>query len=82
MGTPTTWRDCSLSSAALVRIELIVGKSANRIRAFNFHSIRLSGIRRLSPLGRWRETRTELRLFAPSPTINSVVYFACELRRP
>jgi hypothetical protein len=82
MGTPTTWRDCSLSSAAMERIELIVGKFAKRNRAVPFHSIRLSGTRRLSPFGRWRETRADLRRFAPSPTINSVRSFAGGLRRP
>jgi hypothetical protein len=81
MGTPTMCRDCSLSSAALERIELMVGKGANRIRADPFHIIRFSGTRRLSPFGRWLETRTALRRFDPSPTINSVSSYAGELRR-
>jgi hypothetical protein len=34
MGTPTTWCDCSLCSAALERTELMVRKCANRFRAF------------------------------------------------
>jgi hypothetical protein len=58
MGTPTTWSDCSRSSAALERIELMVGTGANRMRAFTFHSIRASGTRRLSPYSRLRETHT------------------------
>jgi hypothetical protein len=72
MGTPTMWRDFSLSSAALVRIELMVGKCANRISAFHFHSIRSSGTRRLSQFERWRETRTALNRFAPSPKMNPI----------
>jgi hypothetical protein len=72
MGTPTMWRDCSLRSAALVRIELMVGKGANRFRAIPIQSIRSSGTRRLSPFGRWREKRTALSRFATSPKIISV----------
>jgi hypothetical protein len=72
MGIPTTWRDCSLSSAALERIELMVGKCANRIRGFPFHGIRYSGTRQLWPFARWCKTRTALSSFAPSPKINSV----------
>jgi hypothetical protein len=82
MGTPSTWRDCRLSSAALERTELMVGKGAIRIRVVLFHSIQLSGTRRLSPFGRWRERRLALSRFAPSPTINSVRLIAGELRRP
>jgi hypothetical protein len=66
------WRDFSLSSAALVKIELVVGKCANEFRAFLFHSIRSSSSRRLSPFGRWRETRTALSRLARSPKMNSV----------
>jgi hypothetical protein len=51
------------------------------IRAFHFHSIRLSGNCQLSPFLRWRETRAALRRFAPSPTINSDLSFVGELRR-
>jgi hypothetical protein len=82
MGIPATWLDCSLSSAALERTELMVGKNANCIRAVTFYSIRSSGMRRLSPTGRWRGRRPAMSRFAPSPTINSVLYIACELRRP
>jgi hypothetical protein len=70
METHTTWRYCRLSSPALDRIELIVGKCANLIRAFPFHSIRKSGTRRLSPSSRWREMRNALIRFALSPAIN------------
>jgi hypothetical protein len=65
MENPTTWRDCRLSSHELDRTELMVLKVANRIRAVQFYSIRLSGTRRLSPFGRWRETRNALSRFAP-----------------
>jgi hypothetical protein len=65
MGTPNAWRDCGLSSAELERTELMVGKSANRIRAVSVHSIRLSGTRRLSPSGRWRERLPALSRFDP-----------------
>jgi hypothetical protein len=47
MGTPTSFRDYSLSSAALERTESMLGKRANRIRAVPFHSIPSSGTRRL-----------------------------------
>jgi hypothetical protein len=82
MGTPSTWRDCSLSTAALEGTELMVGKCAIRIRVVHFHSIRLSGTRRNSPSGRWRERLPDLRRFAPSPTIKSVRCIPGELRRP
>jgi hypothetical protein len=82
MGTPTTWRNCSLTSAAMERIELMVGKFANRIRAFPFHRTRLPGARSHSLFGRWREMPTALRRFTPSPTINSVLSVAGDLRRP
>jgi hypothetical protein len=39
MGTPTTFREKSLSSAAVEKIELMVAKRANRIRVVPFHSI-------------------------------------------
>jgi hypothetical protein len=57
MENPTTWPNCSLSSPAFDRTELIVKKCANRIRAFHFQSIRSSGTRRISPSGRCRERR-------------------------
>jgi hypothetical protein len=82
MENPTTWLDCRLSSPALDRTELMVGNGANRIRAVHFHSIRSSGTRRLSPSGRCHERRPGLSQFVPSPAINSVLSFACELRRP
>jgi hypothetical protein len=82
MGTPNSWRDCSLKSAALERIELMVLKGANRIRAFPFHSIRSSFTRRLSPFGGWRDTRPALSRFNLSPNIISVLSIAGELRRP
>jgi hypothetical protein len=50
MGNPTTWRDCSLRSATLERIELMVWKGANRIRAFSVQTSghwALAGSRRL-----------------------------------
>jgi hypothetical protein len=81
MGTPTTWCDCSLSSAALERIELIVGKGANRIRTFPFLSIRSSVTRRLSPSARLGEMRPALSRFIGSPNINSVRSIAGYLRR-
>jgi hypothetical protein len=80
MATPTTWRDYSLSSAALQKTELLVGKCANLIRAIPFHSIRKSGTRRFSPSGRLREMLPAQIRFASSPTINSVYSIACELR--
>jgi hypothetical protein len=82
MGTPTTFRDYCLSSAALEETELIVGKGANRIRAIQIHSIRSSSNRRLSPSGRWRERRPALSRFAHCPIINSVRFIAVELKRP
>jgi hypothetical protein len=82
MGTPTTFRDFLLSSAALEETELIVGNCANRIRAVPLHSIRSSSIRRLSPSGRWYERRPALSRFAPSPKTNSVRSIAGELRSP
>jgi hypothetical protein len=82
MGTPTTWRDCRLTSPALNRNELMVGKCANRIRAVHFHRIRSSGNHPLWPTGRCRERRPGLSQFLPSNTINSVRSIACELRCP
>jgi hypothetical protein len=82
MGTPNTWRDYRLSSAELEITELMVGKSANRIKEFSVHSFRSSGNRRLSPSGWWRERRPALSRFAPFPTSKSVRSIACELRRP
>jgi hypothetical protein len=70
MENPTTWSDYRLSSPALDRTELMLGKGAKHIRTFHFHIIRLSGNCQLSPFGRWRETRAAVRRFAPSPTIN------------
>jgi hypothetical protein len=81
MGTPTTWRDCRLGTAALEALEFIVGKGANRIRAVPFHSIRSSGNLRRSSSGRWRERRPALIQFAHSTNINSVRYSARGLRR-
>jgi hypothetical protein len=81
VGNTTTWRDSSLSSAALERNELIVGKFENRIRAVQLHSIRSSGTHRLSHSGRWQERLTATCRFTPSHTINSVRSVACELRR-
>jgi hypothetical protein len=80
-GNPTTFRDSSLSSAALERTELMVGKCAKLKRAVPFHSIRYSEISRLSPARRWRVRRHDLIRFAASPTINSVRSIPCELRR-
>jgi hypothetical protein len=60
----------------------MVGKFAKNISTVPFHRIRLSGARRLSQFGRWRETPTALRQFAPSVTINSVRSIAGDLRRP
>jgi hypothetical protein len=82
MGTPTTWRDCCLTSPALDRNELMVGKCANRISVVHFQSIRSSGNLRVSPTGRYRERRPGLSQFVPSPTINSVRSIAYELRLP
>jgi hypothetical protein len=82
MGTPTTWCECRLISALLERTKLMVGKGAICIRAVPFHSIRSSGMRRLSPSGPWCERRPALGRFAASPTINSVRSIACQLRRP
>jgi hypothetical protein len=82
MGTPTTWLDCSLSSAALERTEFMVGKIANHIRTFPFHSIRSSGTRRLSPSGRWGEMRPALSWFTRSHTINSVRSITGDLKHP
>jgi hypothetical protein len=79
MENPTTWRYCRLSSPDLDRTELIVGKVVNRIRAVLFQSIRSSGTRRQSPFARWRETRTALSRFAPSPKIISVRLIAGDL---
>jgi hypothetical protein len=76
------WRDCRLGSAALERAEWMVGKTANSITAVQFHSIRLSGTRRLSPTGRCREMGPALIQFVPFPSINSVRSIPCELRRP
>jgi hypothetical protein len=70
MGSPTMWCDCSLRSDALEITELMVGKVANRIRAFRFHSIRSSVTRRLSPSGRWGERRPAQIRFTHTPTIN------------
>jgi hypothetical protein len=81
MGNPSTWRGCCLSSAALERTDLMVGKFANRIRAVPFHRIRLSCNPRHSPSGWWRERRPALSQVAPSPNINSVRSIAGELRR-
>jgi hypothetical protein len=67
MATPTTFSDYGRSSAALQTNELMVGKCANGIREFLFHSIRSSGTRRFSPSGRWRERRLALIRFAHSP---------------
>jgi hypothetical protein len=64
------------------RNELMLCNCANRISAVPFQSIRLSDPGRLSLLGRCRETRTALRLFAPSLTINSVRSFPVDFRRP
>jgi hypothetical protein len=72
MENPTTWRYCRLSSPALDRTELIVGKVVNRIRAVHIHSIRSSGTRRQLPCARWRETLTALIRFVPTPKIISV----------
>jgi hypothetical protein len=66
MGTPNTWRDYSLISAALERTELMV-RCANIIRAFLYHIIRSSGTRRLSPSGRWPEMRPALSQLVHSP---------------
>jgi hypothetical protein len=82
MGTPTTWRDSLLSSAALKRTELIIRKSEISIRESKFHSILSSRNCRLSPSVWWRERRPATSRFAPSPTINSVRYIAGDLRRP
>jgi hypothetical protein len=82
MGTPTTWRDCRLGTAALERSELMVGKGANRIRALRFHSILLLGNRKRSPCGRWPERRPALIQLAHSPIINYVRSIADELTRP
>jgi hypothetical protein len=59
----------------------MVEKSANRIRAVPFHSIRSLGTRRLSPSGRWLKMRPALIQFAHSPTINSFCFIAGDLRR-
>jgi hypothetical protein len=75
VGNPTTWFDCTLSSATLERTELILGNCANHIRAVPFTSIRFSGNRRFSPSGRWREMRPALSRFAPSPPSNQFVPF-------
>jgi hypothetical protein len=70
MGTPTTFRDYRLSSAALEITELMVGKVANRIRVVPFHRILPSGNLRLSPSGRWRERRPVLYgSLPPQPSI-------------
>jgi hypothetical protein len=82
MATPTTFSDNRQSSAAFENTELIVGKCANGMRAVHIYTIRSSGTRRFSPSGRWRERRHATNPFAPSPTINSIRYIACELRRP
>jgi hypothetical protein len=75
MENPTTWRSCRLSSPTFDRTGLMVGKRANRIKAVHLHSIRSSGTLRLSPTGRWREMRTNLRMIAPFVQM-------LELRRP
>jgi hypothetical protein len=80
MENPTTSRYCRLSSPALNRIELIVGKSANNIRAVHFYSIWLSGTRRLSQTGRCHERHPALFRFTLSPTIYSVISIPGELR--
>jgi hypothetical protein len=59
----------------------MVWKTANRIRSVQFHSIRSSGTRRLSPLGRWRERRPALIQIGHSTTIDSVRSIAGELRQ-
>jgi hypothetical protein len=81
MGTPTTFRDYRLSSAALDKTELMVENGANRIRVTHIYSIRSSGNRRFSPSARWRERRRALGRFARSPSINSVRSIAGEVRR-
>jgi hypothetical protein len=81
MENPTTWTYYRLSSPALDRTELMVGKCANSIRAVHFHSIRSSGNLRISPTGRCRERRPALSQLVPSPTVNSVRSIACELKR-
>jgi hypothetical protein len=58
------------------------GKSAKRIRAFHFQSIRSSGSSRISPSGRCLERRPALSRIVLSPTINSVHSIVCELRHP
>jgi hypothetical protein len=60
----------------------MVGKPSNRIRAFEFDSIRTSVTRRIWPSVRWREKRHALIQSAHSPTINSGHSIAGELRRP
>jgi hypothetical protein len=82
MGTPTTFSYNRLSPSALEESELMVGKCANRIRSFPFHSIRASGTSRRWQFGRRRERRPALIQFAHSPTINSVRSIAGDLRRP
>jgi hypothetical protein len=82
MGTSTTWRDCSLNSAALEINELMEVKGANRIRTVNFHGSGTSITRRFAPFGRWRDTRTALSRFALSPNVNSVLSISGEIRRP
>jgi hypothetical protein len=82
MGTPTRVRHYRRSSGELEKTELMVGNCANRIRVVPFHSVRLSGTHRLSFSGRWRERSPALIQFPPSPTINSVLSNAGELRHP
>jgi hypothetical protein len=63
-----------------LKTELMVAKCATRIRVVPFHIIRLSGICRLSPSGRWRERRPVQSRFATSPAIKSVCSIQVEFR--
>jgi hypothetical protein len=82
MAAPTTFVDYRLSSAALEETELMVGQGTKRLRAVPIHSNQASCTRRISPSGRWCETRPALVRVAPSPTINSDLSIAVELRCP
>jgi hypothetical protein len=63
------------------RTELMVGEGANRFRAGRLSRHRPDGGRRLVPDYRMMRRGNDLMRFVPSPTINSDLTNAAELRR-
>jgi hypothetical protein len=79
--TSKTLHDGRLSSPAKQRTELLVGEGVNRLRLRNLSRHRPDGERRRVTDDRMLWKGKTFMLFAPFPTINSVLSNVAELRR-